>query len=131
MSADTIELTVSAAKGLIPCLRGDIEALGLEIQRLQASRDEKARALTELIAKLEKQEAQAANSGKTKRLRKGEAEKIIVDLLRRIPSGERGLSVQQVSEQSGVPYASAFRVLTTNKKGQFDNPEGFWILHKR
>lgn len=122
MNDDKIELSLEAARGLLPCLRATVQGYDAEIARLTKQRNETLRSLTELEARVTGKEATLEG----KRLRKGEAEKIIFDLLNTLPPSERGISIQEVVKRSGVPYASTHRILNQNKKGHFDNPQGLW-----
>lgn len=131
LASGTIEVGTKEMRGIVSCLEAEVASLKGQRLATDAALVEKQSALAELKIKLHCSDAVADNGGDPKRLRKGEAERIVVDLLASLPSGERGLLIQEVVDQSGVPYSSVFRVLTKNKNGRFDNPEGLWMLGKK
>jgi|ERR1700722_781956 len=141
----TFEITVSAeaAQNLIPCLKSRIEAITFQIEEkhaeiekskgaitfLEVQRDSAKTTLAELTAKLEAQKPVIRNGKFQQRLPKGYGEKLILDLLASLPSGQ-GLTMSEIEEKTGVNHATVFRTFKQSKRnnGRFVSKKGKWRL---
>jgi CRP-like cAMP-binding protein len=124
-----IEVSADLARQLIPILENQIQEHENSIASHEDDRDRLKRTLAELNAKLNGAASMGTNgaNGARKRLPKGQAAKIVHDLLTQIPPGV-GLKVQDIVKQTGVPYASVFRTLTKDKKHRFVQDNGNWRI---
>ncbi|PYJ58565.1 MAG: hypothetical protein DME24_15750 [Verrucomicrobia bacterium] len=122
---DRIEVTAELAKELIPILEDKIAGFESHIVSLEDERDRLRRTLAELKAKLNGQAASVSANGSKKRLRKGEAVKIVHELLTSLPNNG-GLSIKDIVSKTGVSYGSVFRTLHKDKKHRFKQDNGLW-----
>lgn len=125
---DKIEVTAELAKELVPVLEDKITACDNQIVSIEDERDRYARTLAELKAKLNGYDAASGTGGK-KRLRKGQAAKIVYDLLSSLPNNG-GLSVKEIVAKTGVSYGSVFRTLTKDTKHRFKQDDGAWKIYE-
>lgn len=125
----TIEISMSAAKDLIPCLEA---RLANAEDREIAAREEAAsvrNTLAELRIKVSGGEPKP-NGEVRQRLPKGHGDKLIIGVLK--ASGE-GLTAAEIKRRTGVNHSTIFRTLNEPKrnKGRFEKvhgKDGVWRL---
>ena len=121
-----IEVSKDLARELIPILEAQITQIENAIVSYEDDRDNKARTLAELKAKLNGSDATSKPDGGTrKKLPKGQGERIVTELLKSSPPTARW-SIQQIVEKTGIAYSSVFRLLKKKNTGQFSEHEGLW-----
>ena len=131
--AKTIEVSVDAVRELLPFLESKLERLDGEITGLQSDYDKTKIAIAELRARLNGNVSLPGLESKRQRLRKGQGEKIVSDLLKSLPEGH-GIPIQEIVNKSGVSYSSVFRMLHKANKGKFaelEKGKGLWAMAKR
>ena len=124
-----IEVSLELAKELVPILKDQIKDLDNQAVSILAERDSKARTLAELEAKLNGETATTAD-GVRKRMRKGQADKIVFDFLKTLLPNQSA-RIQEIVQRTGVSYSSTFRVLKDKNKGRFVENDGWWSLAKK
>lgn len=119
----TVEVSHELAKELIPILENQILGLENQVVSIQDEIDSKKLELAALKSKLGLNNTESDK----RRLKRGEADGIIVSTLKNLPAGS-GLSMKQIVERGKVPYSSVFRILKDDSKnmGRFIEQDGVW-----
>jgi hypothetical protein len=133
VNSDKIEVSLELVGELIPILEDQIAGFDNQLQSIADIRAGKARMLAELKAKINGSAASVGGNGNRKRLRKGQADKIIYDLLRALPDGE-GLTISSVVQATGASYGTVYRTFTDKdrNRGRFEETEqGVWAIAKQ
>ncbi len=128
-STETIEMSMDAAREFLPFLEDKLQRLVGELTSLQSDYDRTKTTVAELRAKLNGKATNGIDAPR-QRMRKGEAENIIADLLSALPDGH-SLSMQDIATKTSIAYSSVFRVLKTRGKGKFVESGGHWKLVKK
>ncbi len=106
----TIELPESIAERILPILKSEHEVLGIQIRKIEASLNKetvKARNGAESSGLLPLLTPTKTESGRAK---KGESEKLIVEYLKSLKTGQRA-AVKEISTATNSAYGSCIRIL--------------------
>lgn len=129
--SDAFEITESAARGLLPCMKDRLSDLELQIDGLSIERDSLRVSIAEITAKLERSKVPKGDDGKRGRLPNGAAESSIVNLLANLPDKD-ALTASQISDRTGVNQPTVFRILNdpVRNQGRFEKEGKKWRLKK-
>jgi hypothetical protein len=122
----SIELSVDAARSILPVLEGQLQELKERAWSAQSDYDKAEKTIAEIRLKLNGSLLPGITDAK-KRKRRGEGEKVIIDLL---SSSSGGFKLQEVVKRTGIPYSSVFRLLKQKNKGRFIEENGLWKMKK-
>lgn len=126
---NTIEISVDAARELLPCLEIRYESF-LNRQHEAAAQAESTKVLIEeLKAKLNGDSLTLPNGEARKRLPKGFADDAIEKALKTIKPGD-SLTLNEIVSRSGIKYSTVFKILTDAKRnrGRFVQEKDEWKL---
>lgn len=121
---DTIEVELSRAKTMIPCMEArikclteDRDAIDEELKNLKALLSDITSALSNRVMSA----AELADGGDRKRLPKGAGDTLIYNLLDSNPF--ESLTMAEISKKTGVNHSTVFRTLNDPKKnnGRFES----------
>jgi len=126
---NTIEISIEAARELLPCLEIRYEALLNRQNEVSAQAESTKALIEELKSKLAGGDLTLPNGQARKRLPKGFADDAIEKALKTIKPGE-SLTLNEIVTRSGIKYSTVFKILTDSKrnKGRFVQEKDEWKL---